>query len=353
METCILSTADEAAWDGWLARLPGADAHFRAAYHRAHEAHGDGRARAFVATEGDSLFFQAALWRDITQVAGRPAPVTGFDLETVYGYGGPLWTGGDGAFLDRAWAAYREWCAAGRVVAEFTRYNPLSQNQEAARGTAVAQDREVVVVDLGGDAAALWERYPSVQRNMVRKAEKRGLTADEAAAADVLPGFAALYADNMQRLEAAPYYFFGLPYFQDLQRGLGTGIRFFAARLEGRLAAACCVLLYGDRMHYHLSASDAALRDAAPVNLLLHAVARWGQANGFRWLHLGGGRTPRPDDGLLGFKSSVSRLRRPFFIGRYVQDRAAYDVLCRTGMESKGLSERPPYFLMYRLENAP
>lgn len=353
METRVLSTADAAAWDGWLERLPGADAHFRAAYHRAHEAHGDGRARAFVASAGDAVFFQSALQREITHVAGQPAPAGGTDLETVYGYGGPLCAGGDESFLEQAWQAYREWCRGERVVAEFVRFNPLSQNQDCARGFAVARDREVVVVDLAGGAEALWSGYPSVQRNMVRKAEKRGLVTSLTTAAEVIPEFAALYDDNMRRLDAGTYYFFGEDYFRNLASGLGPDLQFFAARLEGRLAAACCVLLYRDRMHYHLSASAADLREAAPVNAMLHTVARWGQEQGYRWLHLGGGRTAAPDDRLLAFKGSLSRHRRPFHIGRCVHDRDRYEALCQAWLRIRGLQERPPYFLMYRLENAP
>jgi len=115
--------------------------------------------------------------------------------------------------------------------------------------------------------------------------------------------------------------------------------------------AAGLFLCYKDLIHYHLAGSDDAYKKFAPNNFLLHTVALRGQKRGFRWLHLGGGRTSSSDDSLFCFKAGLSRIRLPFYIGKRVHNRAMYEELCTEWMRQKSLKECPSYFLLYRLDD--
>src|SRR5512146_2623791 len=104
---CKVLTSSDPAWDGYLARLPGADVYHTAAYHRAHEANGDGRALAYLAEDGDNLLFHPFMLRQIPNTPHR-------DIEAVYGYSGPLDVGsGPGlfpvSFTSEAWGAFHRW----------------------------------------------------------------------------------------------------------------------------------------------------------------------------------------------------------------------------------------------------
>jgi L-amino acid N-acyltransferase YncA len=61
-------------------------------------------------------------------------------------------------------------------------------------------------------------------------------------------------------------------------------------------------------------------------------------------MHLGGGRTSRPDDALLAFKAKFSPQRVPYYTGGLIYARGAYEQLAR------GRNER---FLSYRFPPAP
>jgi serine/alanine adding enzyme len=341
----VLGTADDDAWRDAVERLADADIYDVVDYHRVAEANGEGTAVAFLAEEDGALFFHAFLQRPITLADGGWC-----DLESVYGYGGPHATGDD-AFVARCWHAFSGWCSEQRVVAEFVRFNPLSRNERLApEEMRLVLDRETVAVPLDVDAEALWSGYRSVQRNMVRKAEAAGLVAAEV---DPTPAalreFRALYDETMTRVGADEYYVFGNAYY-DALGGLGDRLRLFEVRRDVELAAAALFLVHRDRMHYHLAASRGELRRLAPNNLLLHTAASWGLEHGLRTLHLGGGRTSEPEDALLQFKSSVSDVRLPFYTGRLVHDSSMYETLCDRWLQQVRPPERPPYFLLYRLE---
>jgi Acetyltransferase (GNAT) domain len=354
VKVTLLDTSHDEEWDRALARLPGADVYFTAGYHAAHERNGDGRAYAYLAEDdGGALLFYPFFLRPVEAVAGEPVTEDWTDIETVYGYSGPLATSEDEAFLERAWAGFDRWCGERGVVAEFTRFNPLSHNCGfRSPDCALRRDRETVALSLAGSEDELWARYPSTQRNMVRKALAHGLVAGEAPVAAGLADFTHLYGGTMRRVGARSYYSFSPAYFAALAGALGETLRIFVVRDGPTAVAAALFLRHGDRLHYHLAGSDPAYRAAAANNLLLHGAALWGRERGLRHLHLGGGRTADADDALFRFKASVGRQRLPFQVGTRVHDEAAYAVLCDRWRRRHGDAVAPTYFLLYRLEDA-
>jgi hypothetical protein len=346
----VLGGGDADAWSAALGRLPDHDVYHRIEYLCASESNGDGTAVAFVAQEHGDLLFHAFMRRAIDHVGD--VSVSGWsDLESVYGYSGPLASSADPGFLSRAWAAFAEWCKSEQVVAEFIRFSPLLRNESVGPVEAqVSRDRETVAVRLDVGSDELWKSYGSVQRNMVRKAERHGIVVGEAPVGEGLPRFREVYEETMRRVGADPYFLLSDAYYEALG-GLGDALRIFEVRSgDGEIAAAALFLVDGDRLHYHLSGSRETYRDAAPTNLLLHGAATWGRERGLSLFHLGGGRTPGDDDPLFRFKASLSSLRLPFFTGRRVHDSRMYDELCSLWLDRARPETRPPYFLLYRLD---
>ncbi|OGV74896.1 MAG: hypothetical protein A3K18_14645 [Lentisphaerae bacterium RIFOXYA12_64_32] len=347
----ILSTQDSAAWRDALEAFPDADVYWLPEYHRAYEVNGDGRACAFLYADNGHRFLFPVLTRPIARVGQEPLPPTWSDFETVYGYSGPLASTNDPGFMAAAWTAFSAWCCEAGTVAGFMRFHPLRGNHVLATDDCrLVLDRETVAVRLQGSEAELWKNYPSTQRNMVRKAQAHGLIGREVPVADGLGAFLPLYHDTMTRLSAAPYYHFSPAYFEALAQGLGERLRLFAVFEGDACVAATLVLAFRDCLHYHLAGTALQARQNAAGNLLVHTVALWGLERGYAWLHLGGGRTPHPDDSLFRFKASISKERFPFYTGRRVCDPATYDSLCAQWLRQKQATERPDYFLLYRRE---
>jgi RimJ/RimL family protein N-acetyltransferase len=261
------------------------------------------------------------------------------DLETPWGYGGPVARDGD-AF----WRGIGEWrrrqADRGRV-AEFIRMHPFL-NPLAFRGwfDQIRFDRLTVLVDLSEPQDARHRNYSKGTRYSLRQAEKaltlRRLEAGEGEL------FRALYEAGLARNEADEEYFFPPDHFASLLGADWADVR--VAELDGEAVAVACFLHGGRFAHYHLSGGTPLARELFAHHLLLEDAINRYAAAGLRWMHLGGGRGGGLGDSLLLFKTRFSPRRIAFYTGGIIFDRAAYDRLTR---------DRKGKFLSYRFQPTP
>lgn len=349
----IIPAEDEAAWLRALSRAPGADIYDEPAYQRATAQHLGGRALAYFADAGGATLFHPYIVRPIEDVGHKPAPWALYDIETAYGYGGPIASTHDASFLADAWSGYDAWCRGSRVVSEFFRFNPFSARHRAAPpGARVWRDRETVVVPLDGGTDALMRGYSDVQRRNLRKAQRSGLTCHEDMSWRGLADFRRLYADTMHTAAAEDFYHFDAAYFAALADGLGPRCRLFLVRVGDLPVAGALVLFGGETAHYHLAGSSRAHQSLQPNNLLIDGIARAAQARGLKRLHLGGGRSPAGDDELLRLKARFSSERAEIYLGARVLDAEAHRRLTELWREQGGRAPEG-YLQAYRLPLAP
>src|SRR5215203_3641715 len=160
MNCQTFSTDESEAWLTALNLQPQADVYFLPQYHRAYEKEGDGAAYAFTVTSGGDSFFYPFLL--------KPIDDTWFDIETVYGYTGPLSTTTDPDFLNETWRLFSDWCRESKVVAEFIRFNPLLDNTRYVDPACeVKLNRETVVINLDCTCDELWNNYTDSQRSKI------------------------------------------------------------------------------------------------------------------------------------------------------------------------------------------
>lgn len=350
MRSAIVGAADEGQWRAMMQRAHAADVYYLPEYHRLYGYMG-ADCLAYAASDGTDHLFYPFLLRPVGRIGLLDAPEGWHDIETVYGYSGPVATTTAPTFLAAAWQGFDHWCAERDVVCEFQRFNPiLASERFAASETAVSLNRETVEIRLDGGEDGLWQGYDSTQRNRVRKAIKRGLTCEQTPLDEGLPAFRDLYEDTMRRAGATGFYFFPERYYDDLQRTMADHTRLFVVRSEGKPIAAGIFFTYGRVLHYHLGASHEDALALAPNNLLFHQVALWGQQHGFERLHLGGGRSSAADDALLRFKKRFSPHLLPFCVGQRIHDPERYALLCELWQAQAAEPPPPGYFRPYRLD---
>jgi serine/alanine adding enzyme len=247
------------------------------------------------------------------------------DVATPYGYGGPLPVGDDppvAAFAE----AYDRWAAARGVVTSFVVHHPVQRTH--AHASISGQRMTALAGTIGwplGDEDLLAGMHKH-HRRLARRAANEGLTTTVTPEPDDLSSFVALYEAAMRRMDADPFYLFPSSYWEALRRDVPL-VRVDVHDAGGRHLAGLLGMGAPPTLHYHLgAAAPEGLGTGAP-HLAMLTLARWGQANGFACLHLGGGVGGR-DDTLLRYKrrfapEGLLEAR----IGKAVHDPAAYAVL--------------------------
>lgn len=268
-----------------------------------------------VYREGDAFWLHG--------VHRAPVPGTPWqDLQSAYGYGGPLANCEDSDFAARAWAAYQDWCAKESILAEFVRFHPLCENWRYYGGES-RDERATVVIPLAGpDPAA---GYETRCRTAVRKARNAGIETEWLDPAACAERFAGFYREGMASIGADVFYFFDDAYFASL--ACMPGVSLLACHLKGDWLSAGLFLRCGDTAEYHLSATTPAGRRLGATNLLIDAAAEQACAEGASRLYLGGGTDAAEDNPLFFFKRSFSALRAPYRIGHALHRPADYVAL--------------------------
>lgn len=330
-KTVVFTTAQSAAWEKVLASFPLElqDIHFTPAYHQMYEKNGDGEARLFVYTEGGERYFTSFLIRPIDP---RWAGDGYFDIETPYGYGGPVSSCEDRAFLVNAGKAFAGYCKEQHIISEFVRFHPLLRNYRfvpPGEGMKVIHLRDYLTVNLEKPRQEVEEDYLPKNRTVLRKAEKEGVHVIEDPTCSQFDVFLDIYIAKMHELGAARTYFFSDPYFRELKKLVRqSGVLLLAVGPKGIVGGAV-FFASGQWAHYFLASVTNEGRQSGAGNLLLHEGINWARDQGAKVMHIGGGVTADPKDPLLMFKRCFTGDTVPFHIGKRVHDQNTYDSICQ------------------------
>ncbi|HEY8491158.1 MAG TPA: GNAT family N-acetyltransferase, partial [Dehalococcoidia bacterium] len=279
-----------------------------------------------------------------------------YDVQTAYGYGGPLFVGPwDACGKRRALRCVADYLRSTGVVAEFVRCHTHWVDVEALRdaGYATPQVRTDVVYRVGGkspeDILAEWNR---LEGRHLRRARKCGLRDRTGHGGPGVAAFKALYDLTADRVAMDPFYRFDAPYLSAIC-GQGEGqVQVVLAEAPGEpppVVAAAILFLGPALAHPHLVGWDAAYSPSRPNDFLYWAMACRAAAAGCRWISWGGGLTNDPADPLLRFKLRFGDGAVPVHIGCRVIDDGRYRALCREwARRNPGRAGTVDRFLRYR-----
>ncbi|MCX7748440.1 MAG: GNAT family N-acetyltransferase [Clostridia bacterium] len=339
-------TSNKAEWDNHFHSFDAShkDIYFSYDYCHLHEANGDGLAKAarFHGSNGMTLLYPFML----KPIHGYLSEHPYFDIESAYGYGGPMVQNFNTSDMEDFEELFHQWCLDHFVVAEFIRFHPLTGNHLFfSREIQVAKNRSTVYIDLEKGIDYIWNHaISSKNRNMIRKAERAGIGIYSTTDFDT---FTNLYIKTMDRLSADPSYYFTEPYFKELFKLQNRCIFLLQAVLNDKTIA-CAVFLYGgEYLHYHLAASDPEYLGYAPNNLLIYKAIEAGYERGLKKFHLGGGLTALEEDTLYKFKKSFSKDSGEFYIGKRIHNAPQYHYFMGEWKKKTGME--PTRFLQYEL----
>ena len=332
-----------AEWDSIVSSFKEHDVYYLSGYVKAFHIHGDGNPYL--------LYYQGEGLKAIYVYMRRPTAIEGvYDSVTPYGYGGVLFEGDTcETNLQAFWKEYLVTMEQEHIADNFVRYHPVLAN-------AVPMKPISNVIDLGKTIAmdlaspeVIWENIHSKNRNMIRKAEKNGITIEHGQGMDLFDKFIEIYNATMDKDHAEEYYYFKRPFYESIHNDLRDNYELFYAMYEGKPIAMSIMIYANGRLNYHLSGSDIEYRNLAPSNLLLYKAALWGCEKGMKTFHLGGG-VGSGEDNLYKFKAAFNKVSDyQFSIGKQIFDQQKYDELVMIRRESDpNFDETSHYFPLYR-----
>lgn len=331
------------AWDCIVEAFTQYDVYYLSGYVKAFQIHGDG--------DPQLLYYEADGLKAIYVYMRRKTDIEGYyDSVTPYGYGGVLFDGDTSEQnLQAFWKAYVGKMKDEGIVDNFVRYHPVLAN-------AIPMKQISTVIDLGKTIAfdlvspeVIWENIISKNRNMIRKAEKNGITIEHGKGMDLLDQFTAIYNATMDKDHAEEYYYFKRPFYESIHNDLNENYEMFYAMYEGRPIAMSIMIFANGRLNYHLSGSDIEFRNLAPSNLLLYKAALWGFEQDCKTFHLGGG-VGSGEDNLYKFKAAFNKNSDyQFSIGKEIFDQEKYDELVALrAKQDPDFDPESKYFPLYR-----
>jgi len=331
-------------WDNIVRSFKHYDTYWLSGYVKTFQIHGDGDPLLFFYDSDGTRGINVVMKRDVAKdvrFSGKIETGKYFDFSTPYGYGGWLI---EGENIESLFLAYKEWINENEIISEFVRFHPLIKNQEQVGGFyEVVQLGKVVHMNLD-TPDEIWKNLISKNRNMIRKAKKKGVEIHHSRTPEIYEQFRRIYNATMDKDAADKYYYFSTDFYHSICTDLSQNAIVFYAEIDGRIIAVAIMLMANGYMNYHLSGSKREYNSFAPSNLLLYEAAMWGCENGCRSLYLGGG-VGSGEDSLFKFKRAFYRGDlNHFFIGKKIFDQKKYDELVnkRDNCNNNG------YFPLYR-----
>lgn len=339
----IYSIEQAKAWDDIVQGFAEYDIYYLSGYVKAFMIHGDG--------DPFLLYYEGNGLKAIYVYMRRPTAVNGaYDSVTPYGYGGVLFEGDASEGKKAAfWQEYLATMEQEHLVDNFVRYHPVLRNAEPMKPISNVIDLgKTIAMDLASPEL-IWDNIHSKNRNMIRKAEKNGITIEHGQGMDLFEKFIEIYNATMDKDHAEEYYYFKLPFYESIHNDLRDNYEMFYAVYEGQIIAMSIMIFANGRMNYHLSGSNIEFRNLAPSNLLLYKAALWGSEQGFKTFHLGGG-VGSGEDNLYKFKATFNKVSDyQFSIGKQIFNQEAYDQLVKIRMKSDPtFNQESHFFPLYR-----
>lgn len=323
----LLTLENKEEWNEYLQRIPAEkrDIYFTPEYYSLYQNYGDGEACCFVFEKDGDVVIYPFLCNSITPL-GYQLDREYYDIQGAYGYNGIIASNYGTDFINAFWGSFDEWCRNNDVVAEFSRFHPLLKNYLlASPQMKTFYSRHTVVLDLTNDD--IWmHQISSKNRNMIRKAEKEGVTIVES---DDYETFRQLYNGTMSDLHAEDFYFFPPEYYSEYKKTFQGESMLCLAMYDGKVIAGSMFMYSDDYAHYHLSARDRKYSRYAANNLILWYGIQKAKERGCNWLHFGGGTTGDDNDSLLKFKRGFSKTLGEFWIGKRVHNQSVFDEIVR------------------------
>ncbi len=248
-----------------------------------------------------------------------------YDLESPYGYSGPLSNSNDILFLDRAQKIFADWCNANHVVAEFVRFHPFIANQKYYNSLDSIEFNRITISHSFPFRENTNIDYKNKTKNIIKHFNKKNFNQITTKSFHRFSQFVDLYKSSIIKKNVSDFYLFREDYFSYLYDILCKCGWLICVENSNSDLIGGSVFLQGKQfLHYHLAASQKKREYSGVNNLILDVAIKKAKESKLKGIHLGGGNTTSLNDSLLKFKERMGNTKNEFYIGRKIHNKDIY-----------------------------
>jgi hypothetical protein len=247
-----------------------------------------------------------------------------YDLESPYGYCGPLSNTDEEKYLKKFQDTYFNWCISSNVLVEFVRFHPLLNNhlffKNLDKVISERINRYTVLTEFNNDINFF---NPKV-RNKIRKTTKLDLTVDDELNEINFNNFKINYLNFLKEINADEFYKFNDVFFKKLYLLIQKkGFQLTIKNKDNFLGSS---IFIGNKnyLNYYLTVITNKKLFPGINNLILYHAYKIGKKKKYKFCNLGGSLTSK-EDSLLEFKTSMSNKESKFYIGYKVYNKKLYN----------------------------
>lgn len=267
-----------------------------------------------------------------------------YDIITPYGFNGPyiVECSSKSKLLQAFNSDFSVYCEQHDIIAEYVRFSPwLKNHEDFGQLYNIRGNNKTIAIDLTV-ADILMDEIKSKRRNLIRAAQKKGVSIYFDFSGEKIAEFQSLYLNTIKKNDIGPYYQFPNSFIQEHFSAIIDKVFIANAEIDGRVISSGIFIHHGGNLHYHLSANDYSVVMYQGNSLLLYEAALWGKENGFKYLHLGG--VGVANKSLMDFKMSFTHNEGfPFYVGTKIRNEGIYNALAEIHSNSDA-----NYFPVYR-----
>lgn len=269
-----------------------------------------------------------------------------FDITSVYGYAGPVYSFIENYETTELIAFFRksflDFCKEQNIISVFSRLHPLIEQTNIIENLGeIVNLNKTVAIDLTKSAEEQRKEYRKSLKSELNQLRRKEIVVREATAKEEIDAFITIYYQTMDRVEATANYYFSKEYFYEFLNNQDFDAKLLIAAKDNKVIAGAIFTLTDKIMQYHLAGTTEEYIRETPMKLILDEARLYGNGTSAENLHLGGGVGGHDDDSLFRFKSGFSKDFKQFSVWKYIVNQAVYDELSK-GKEVSG------FFPLYR-----
>ncbi len=330
MESFNVYTLNEANdWRSWFNKLPHEykDAYYTPEYYSAYNSIENSNTICIVYQKND-MFAMYPFLKGCINELGYSLNDKYYDIQGAYGYNGVVANTVDISFLTSFKNIFLEWCNKENIVAEFVRFNPVSNNYNLSLWLEPVFLLDNVLIPLNSYDEVWKTCFHKKVREAVRKSNRQGLkyvsydgniTTD-----DYFNEFVNIYYHMLDRNKADKSYYFSPEFFEQLKNELPAKTLFSFALLEGMPISTELILIGDVNAYAFLGGTLSDYYSYSPNTYIQDEIVKDLISRGIKFYNRGGGLTN--EDAVYYFKKSFSiAYDSKFFIGKKIHNQKIYD----------------------------